>query len=71
MKYREFKSWCNDRAFDGRWGMKEAIICIEIIQEIEIMPFWKRNKRWKELEKDVVTLLIEPINKKIKEVFKQ
>ena len=71
MTYKEFKNWCNNRACDGCWGMKEAIICIGIIQEIEIMHFWKRNKKWKELEKDVVTLIIEPINKEIKEVFKQ
>ena len=70
MTYKEFKNWCNNRACDGCWGMKEAIICIGIIQEIEIMPFWKRNKRWKELEKDVVTTLVEPINKKIEEVIK-
>ena len=69
MTYKEFKSWCNDRTCDGCWGMKEAIICIEIIKEIENMPFWKRKKRWEELEQDIVTTLIEPINRKIEEVI--
>ena len=35
MTYKEFKSWCNYRTYDGCWGMKEAIICIGIIREIE------------------------------------
>ena len=68
MTYKEFRSWCNYRTYDGCWGMKEAKICIGIIREIENLHFWKRNKKWKELEKDVVTMIVRPINKKIEEV---
>lgn len=35
MSYKEFFSWCNDRACDGMWSMKTAIICLDIIDEIE------------------------------------
>ena len=33
MTYKEFESWCNYRACDGCWSMKEAIICIGIIED--------------------------------------
>lgn len=35
MSYKEFFSWCNDRACDGMWDMKTAINCLDIIEEIE------------------------------------
>lgn len=65
MKYKEFKNWCNDRAFDGCWGMKEAIISIGIIEDINNTLFWKRKRKWKEVENEVVTAIIEPINELI------
>ena len=47
MKFKEFVIWCNERACDGCWGLNEAIICINIVQDIRSKPFWKRNKEWK------------------------
>ena len=41
MKFKEFCKWCNDRAYDGRWGMSEAIICVKIYEEIMKLCFWK------------------------------
>lgn len=35
MSYQEFKSWCNDRACDGKWDMMEAMACLHIIDEID------------------------------------
>lgn len=29
MKFREFVSWCNQRAVDGCWGMLEAMVCVD------------------------------------------
>ena len=69
MTYKEFKEWCNDRAADGCWGMTTAMVCIDIIGKINRLPFWKRNRIWKEdYESDVVEGIVEPINKKIREV---
>ena len=67
MSYREFREWCNQRACDGCWGMHEAMICIDICGEIQKLPFWKRKKKWREYERDVVTLIVEPTNAKIRE----
>lgn len=69
MKYKEFKNWCNARAFDGCWGMKEAVICIEIMKDINNRPFWKRKrkKKWQELENEVVAKIVKPINKLLEE----
>ena len=68
MSYREFREWCNQRACDGCWGMYEAMICIDICGEIQRLPFWKRKKKWREYERDIVTQIVEPTNAKIREV---
>ena len=47
MTYKEFKKWCNDRASDGCWDMLTAMTCIDLIEEIKKVPFWKREKVWK------------------------
>lgn len=70
MKYKEFRNWCNDRAFDGYWGLKEAIICCNCVEEIQNMPFWKRNKRWEEVGDEIVRVVVNPINKLIEEYKK-
>lgn len=72
MKYKEFVKWCNDRTFDGCWGMNTAIVCIEVIDKINQKPFWKREKEWKKMyENTMVYGVVEPINKKIMEVQKK
>lgn len=56
MTYVEFHEYCNDRACDGRWGMKEAIACISMTEEVEAAvkgKFFKRKARenaWKRLK---------------------
>lgn len=67
MSYKEFLRWCNKRAHDGCWGMLEALTCCDIIGEIKNLPFWKRERRWREIEREVVTEIIEPTNAKIRE----
>lgn len=71
MKYKEFKKWCNDRAHDGCWGLTEAVICISIIEDFKKTPFWKREKKWRKMEKEIVSTIVEPINKKIAELQQQ
>lgn len=70
MSYKEFREWCNKRAADGCWGSNTAIICLNILKEIEQEKFWRRNKLWKEkFEEEVVRDIVNPINKKIEEVY--
>lgn len=72
MTFKEFNDWCNRRACDGCWGIKEAIICLSIGTEVYKFPFWKRKKVWKELS---IAFGIEDIvnatNQKIKEITGQ
>lgn len=71
MKFKEFVNWCNERACDGRWGMLEAIACINVINEIMKIQFWKREKIWKEnYEQQVLEEIINPIEKKLEEMKK-
>lgn len=63
MKFKEFVSWSCDRAADGRWGMKAAIICTGIIDTIYEEPFWKREFVWRnKYEAEVVSGIVNPIN---------
>lgn len=50
MKYKEFNDWCNERACDGRWGLKEAILCVGICETISNKPRWRREKAWQKHE---------------------
>lgn len=68
MTFKEFRTWCNERACDGCWGYTEAITCIDIGRKILKERFWNREKVWqKEYAWYVVPYIVEPINKKIKE----
>lgn len=68
MTYKEFVCWCNERACDGCWSAITAIYCIEVVNKINALPFWKRKKEWlkvkDEIERDVVSV----INEKIQEL---
>lgn len=60
MTFKEFT------ACDGRWGMVEAMVCIDLMAEIRKLSFWKREKFWRELyEKHDLDEIVEPINQKI------
>ncbi len=70
MKFKEFYNWCNERAADGCWGMATSIVCISIIRDLLKIPFWKREKVWKEkYESDVVNWIVKPIDEKMKEIM--
>lgn len=71
MKFREFVDWCNQRACDGCWSMQTAVFCIDVVQQVRKQPFWKREKKWQELNADgyIEKAVIFPIEEKIAEVF--
>ena len=70
MKFKEFVSWCNQRACDGCWGSRDAVMCIYIINTVREEPFWRREKVWKcAFENFVVNEIVIPIENKIKEAF--
>lgn len=61
--------YCGNLEYDGCWGMLEAIACINLINEIMKIQFWKREKFWKEnYEQQVLEEIINPIEKKLKEI---
>lgn len=69
MTFKQFRQWCNDRACDGCWGIKEAMYCIELIDNMNKIPFWKRNKVWKKIKPKVLYAVVNPINQKIQEAM--
>lgn len=62
MKYKDFKKWCARRARDGVWTTKVSINCVTIMNQVDRLPFWKRERAWKEIEIDVMVNIIIPIN---------
>ena len=56
MKYKEFKKWCNERACDGCWSLKQAQFCIDVMKYIDCHWFWQRERVWKE-EYEYITYL--------------
>lgn len=69
MKFKEFVNWCNKRACDGFWGILTAMACIDLIDKVKKVPFWKREKIWKEnYEQQALEEIINPIEKKLEEM---
>lgn len=68
MKYKEFKSWCNERACDGCWSIPTALTCIKIMSEINKHLFWKREKEWQKICNVVENDIISVIDKKLKDI---
>lgn len=73
MTFKEFNEWCNQRACDGCWGPIVAITCTSIISDYYKTSFWKRKKKWAELNKDnwIENEIVNPINRKIEETLKE
>lgn len=64
MKYKKFKEWCDYLACDGWWNHDEAMTCINIIEQVENYPFWKRERKWQELNNkySIENNIVIPIN---------
>lgn len=44
------------------------MVCLGLVQEVRKVPFWKRERYWKEnYEQQVMEEIVNPIEKKIKE----
>ncbi len=74
MTFKQFVTWCNQRAADGCWGTATAIVCVGVMTEMQKTPFWKRKKRWEtEFNHDnaLYEEIVEPTNKKIEELHNQ
>lgn len=68
MTYKEFVAWCNERACDGCWSANTAIYCIEVMEKINALPFWKRKKEWLKVKNIIETDVVAVINAKIQEM---
>jgi hypothetical protein len=69
MTFKQFTQWCDDRACDGHWDMLTAMVCIDLHDRVMLIPFWKREKTWKnKYMNQVLNEIVNPINKKIAEI---
>lgn len=54
--FKEFIDWANQRACDGGWDMRTAMVCIKAINEVlDVKPIFRRKKarekKWEEIRK--------------------
>lgn len=49
MNFSEYVRWCNERTRDGCWDILTAMTCFNIIKTVKKVPFWKREKYWKDV----------------------
>lgn len=53
------------------WWRRNKLACIDLIGKVKRIPFWKREKFWKEnYEQQVLEEIINPIEKKLEEMKK-
>lgn len=63
MRFRQFVKWCERRSQEGMLGRVETVRCLQIINEMWCVPFWKRNKAWhNEYEEYVLKRIVNPID---------
>ena len=65
MKYKEFVDWCYDRACDGCWSYNTAVYCLEVVDRINSLPFWKRKKEWLKVKDSIERNIVSVINARI------
>ena len=72
MKFKEFLEWANDRAADGFWSYQIAVVSSAIIDDVRKIPFWKRERIWRDkFEKDVLDELVTPVNERIEQLKRE
>ena len=48
--------------------MLTAMVCIDLMEKMRKVPFWKRERVWKEkYEKQVMDEIVNPVEEKMKE----
>lgn len=58
MRFKEFSNWANERWQDGQWGAGLATDCMTVGTAVRKEPFWRREKKWKQLCNDCYPDLI-------------
>ena len=59
--FKEFMSYCNDRACDGRWSLNMAVVSIRAVNHVQsVKPLFgrkkAREKKWEEIRKEYFNL---------------
>lgn len=65
ISYKQFNTWCNKRAADGCWSMKTAIYCLSLIDKINKVWFFRREKVWKENYEEFARSIVNEIQEKM------
>ena len=53
MTFKEFCTWCHERACDGCWSGDTAKMCCLVIATIQDLAFWKRESIWRRVNKEL------------------
>ena len=58
MKFTEFKIWYKNYSSKNTMEDDDKEICESAIREIEILPYWRREKYWRDELKEYITINI-------------
>lgn len=50
MTYQEFRDWAERRSMDGNWSFRTAKLACNLINVMDAVPLWKREKAWDKLK---------------------
>lgn len=72
MTFKEFVEWCNDRACDGTWNLREVMVVVDIIEDVRKKLPWRQEKYWKRrYESRVMQRIVIPTNERIEESLRK
>ena len=72
MTFEDFMVWCNDRACDGFWSLREVMEVLDIVSDVMKTRPWRREKYWKKrYESRVMQRIVIPTNKRIEEFYER
>lgn len=70
MTFKEFMEWCNNRACDGVWNLREVMEVVDVISDVRKKLPWRQEKYWKKrYESRVMQQIVIPTNKRIEESY--
>ena len=58
MKFTEFKIWYKEYSSTNIMENEDKEVCESAIREIEILPYWRREKYWRDELKEDITINI-------------
>lgn len=58
MTYERFRKWFDEKASDGLMTKEQFLIGDSVINDMDHTSFWKRKKKWANIEQYIVSTIV-------------